>query len=311
MPLRPVRATLAAALTVPALAVALALPAGADRTDADRTSADRTDADRTAGTSTPASPAGQDAAGTSSVPASAAPVGPSATTDAPADFVNLHEAVPTIHHDIRYWTRHNFIGRRIAGYEEPRCLLTEAAADRLARVQADVRSQGFTLKVYDCYRPQRAVNDFVSWSGTRYQMMKEEFFPRVAKSRLFSDGYIARRSGHSRGSTIDLTLVKLPAADQPAWRPSQGLQRCYWPKWTRYPDNSIDMGTGYDCFDTRSHTDSPAITADQRRKRNILRTAMESQGFSNYANEWWHYSLDDEPYPSTYFDFPVAASSVD
>lgn len=140
--------------------------------------------------------------------------------------------------------------------------------------------------------------------------MKEEFYPRVEKSSLFDDGYIAERSGHSRGSTVDLTLVELPAREQEPWRPGDGLAPCYAPVGERYQDNSIDMGTGYDCFDTMSHTADPRITDQQKENRAILLEAMESHGFTNYENEWWHYTLDDEPYPETYFDFPVTRRSL-
>lgn len=250
-------------------------------------------------------------------PSSAAPSDPaSATARTPTTatplraFVDVRDVAPSILHDIRYRTRHNFVGRPIAAYEEPRCLLSRAAAGRLAEAQAAALRQGYSLKVYDCYRPQSAVDDFVAWSGTSSETMKREFYPKIAKDRLFADGYIARRSGHSRGSTVDLTLVRLPAATQRAWQPSDGLQPCYWPRWARYRDSSIDMGTGYDCFDTRSHTASPDITSAQRGNRQRLLTLMEDAGFTNYDQEWWHYTLDDEPFPSTYFDVPVARSSV-
>jgi zinc D-Ala-D-Ala dipeptidase len=219
----------------------------------------------------------------------------------PASFV---EVEPTILQDMRYATKYNFVGRRIDGYREPVCLLHRRAARALKRVQARVTDQGYTLKVYDCYRPQRAVDHFVRWSRNGSQTMKREFYPREDKSRLFDNGYIARRSGHSRGSTVDLTLVRLPAKLQPPWsREEFGLTRCTAPYRRRYPDNSINMGTSYDCFDSRSHTFNSR--GGVRRNRLLLRREMERAGFAPYDNEWWHFTLRDERYPDRYFDFPV------
>ncbi len=166
--------------------------------------------------------------------------------------------------------------------------------------------QGYSLKVYDCYRPQRAVNDFVAWAKDLGDVrMKGEFYPRVEKSRLFEDGYIAAKSGHSRGSTMDLTIVRLPARPTRPYVPGEPLVPCWAPKAERFPDNSVDMGTGFDCFDTLSHTLDPRVTGVQRANRLLLKSAMERAGFVNLAEEWWHYTLRGEPYPDTYFDFPV------
>ena len=229
---------------------------------------------------------------------------------APSSFVALDEVDPTILQDMRYATTYNFVGRTIDGYEEPVCILTRRAARALERAQAALQPKGYTLKVYDCYRPQRAVDHFVRWSENGSQRMKREFYPRVDKRRLFDDGYIARRSGHSRGGTVDLTLVKLPAKPQPIWtRREFGLVPCTAPKPDRYPDNSVGMGTSYDCFDTRSHTFNGKGRA--RRNRLLLKRTMEDAGFEYYANEWWHFTLRDERYPDRYFDFPVARRSVE
>jgi D-alanyl-D-alanine dipeptidase len=231
---------------------------------------------------------------------------------APSTFVSLHDVDPSILLDIRYFTKHNFVGRRIHGYRAPMCILTRPAAKGLARAQAALVPRGYTLKVYDCYRPQRAVNDFVRWARRLHdQRMKREFYPRVDKSRLFADGYIAERSGHSRGSTMDLTLVKLPPRHQPRWsRGRFGLVPCFAPYHRRFPDNTIDMGTGYDCFDTLAHTLDPRIQGGQRENRLLLKSTMEAAGFTNYPNEWWHYTLDDEPFPDTYFNFPVSPRAL-
>lgn len=235
----------------------------------------------------------------------------SAKGKAPRDVVDLAKVAPTILHDIRYTTAHNFVGRPIAGYEESRCLLTRAAATQLAQVQRDVRKKGYTLKVYDCYRPQRAVDHFVRWAkNVNDTRMKREFYPRVDKSRLFADGYIAERSGHSRASTVDLSLVKLPAKRQARWNPRAELRPCYWSANARFRDNSIDMGTGYDCFDTRSHTADSRTARAQKANRALLVSAMTKRGFTNLPEEWWHYTLAQEPYPKTYFDFPVSRRSL-
>jgi D-alanyl-D-alanine dipeptidase len=228
----------------------------------------------------------------------------------PTDFVALSDVVPSILQDMRYATPHNFTGAPVAGYLAPSCLLTRQAADALARAQQEFTERGFTLKVYDCYRPQRAVDEFVSWAADLVdQRMKPEFYPRVDKSTLFADGYIAERSGHSRGSTLDVTLVPLPPTAAPPYLPGQPLVDCAAPQAIRFPDDSIDMGTGYDCFDTLAHTVDPRITGDQAKNRLLLAEGLERQGFVNYDKEWWHFTYQPadqgEPYPDTYFDFPV------
>jgi D-alanyl-D-alanine dipeptidase len=245
----------------------------------------------------------------------AALLGPAGTAvaapKAPAGIVSLHDVAPSILMDIRYDTPHNFIGRPIKGYRQPLCILTRPAAEALARVQDRMLARGYSLKVYDCYRPQRAVDDFVRW-GKRVgdQTMKAEFYPHVDKRVVFKEGYIATKSGHSRGSTMDLTLVRLPARPQAHYRPGQNLVSCTAPAWQRFRDNSIDMGTGYDCFDPLAHPLNKHIKGKQHRNRLVLRHAMLAQGFTPLATEWWHFTLADEPYPDTYFDFPVSRSSL-
>ena len=222
-------------------------------------------------------------------------------------FVPLADVDATILQDMRYATKYNFVGRRIDGYRDPACILHRRAAKALRRAQNRVNEQGYTLKVYDCYRPQRAVDHFVRWSQNGNERMKREFYPRVDKARVFDLGYIARRSGHSRGSTVDLTLVKLPAKEQPRWsRKKFGLVSCTAPRRRRYPDNSVNMGTSYDCFDTRSHT----FSGRARDNRLLLRRTMDRAGFAPYDNEWWHFTLRNERYPDRYFDFPVEVSDA-
>ena len=234
-----------------------------------------------------------------------------ADTKAPPEFVNLRDVDSRILHEIRYDGEHNFIGRPIVGYREPLCILTRPAAEALSRAQDTFLAQGYTLKVYDCYRPQRAVDDFARWAERRGdQRMKQEFYPRVDKSVLFDEGYIARRSGHSRGSTVDLTLVKLPVRPQRRFIPGEPLVPCFAPVGERFPDNMIDMGTGYDCFDTLANTLDPRIQGEARANRLLLKETLEAEGFGNLATEWWHYTHRPELFPETFFDFPVADDSL-
>ncbi|MFF8833106.1 M15 family metallopeptidase [Streptomyces sp. NPDC015131] len=226
-------------------------------------------------------------------------------------FVSLRAVEPTILQDMRYATPHNFTGERVPGYLEPVCLLTRPAAEALRRAQRTLLRRGHSLKVYDCYRPQRAVDRFVRWAADpRDQAMKAEFYPRVDKSRLFADGYIAARSGHSRGSTVDVTLVRLPAAPTRPYVPGERLTPCHAPREERFPDNSVDMGTGYDCFDTLSHTDDPRIEGVRRANRLLLRDALAAEGLVNLPEEWWHFTYRPEPYPDRYFDVPVSARAA-
>jgi len=226
--------------------------------------------------------------------------------DARDSFVDVREHIPSVIMDIRYFSPHNFVGERIDGYNAPKCLLTREAAGALKRVQEDLEGFSLSLKIYDCYRPQRAVSHFVRWAkdigDTR---TRKEFYPTVDKSRLFEDGYIAERSGHSRGSTVDLTIVPMPVPEQQEYDPGQELFACYLPASERFRDNSIDMGTGFDCFHTLANTANRSVGPVQRANRLLLKTLMERQGFVNYDKEWWHFTLKNEPFPDTYFDFPI------
>ena len=228
--------------------------------------------------------------------------------------MSLSDVDPTIQLDIRYSTSANFVGRPIAGYRRPKCILTRAAAAALARAQKQANVHGYSLKVYDCYRPRRAVADFAAWAkDARDVTMRHCFYPAVPKDELFARGYIAERSGHSRGSTLDLTLVPVGSrqpdtglgAHAARLGTAAGRCDCRSDVTGRYPDNSIDMGTGFDCFDELAHTDSPRIEPVARRNRDLLRSIMSTAGFVNLDVEWWHYTLEDEPFPETYFDFAV------
>jgi zinc D-Ala-D-Ala dipeptidase len=223
-----------------------------------------------------------------------------------AGFVDVKTMIPDLIVEMRYATAHNFVGRPIPGYKAARCLLTREAGQALKDVADELRQRGFVLKVYDCYRPQTAVDAFAAWGRDQAdQKMKAEFYPDVDKRTLFRDGYIAHRSGHSRGSTLDLTIVPLPAPQQPFDPGASEIRGCDSPAGARTPDGSADMGTGFDCFSPLSHTASSGVGETQRANRTLLHTLMSRHSFRNNRNEWWHYTLADEPYPDTFFDFPV------
>lgn len=209
---------------------------------------------------------------------------PAGSADQPAEspFVALSTVAPGVIHDMRYLTSENFLGRPVAGYMDPVCLLAPEAAAGLARAQALAEARGLTLQVFDCYRPQTAVNDFVAWAADPADtLMRASYYPRVPKDSLFAQGYIAERSGHSRGSTVDLALAR------------DGVL--------------MDFGTPYDYFDVVSHTADSTISAEARANRDVLLGIMDESGFNNYAAEWWHYTLRSEPHTETYFDLPVIA----
>lgn len=230
----------------------------------------------------------------------------SSATQLPAGFVYLHDVAPSIIQEMRYVTNHNFIGQPLAGYENGTCILTKPAAEALKKVQDELLQSSLSLKVYDCYRPQRTVDGFVEWSkDVTQQQMKEEFYPRVNKADFFKLGYVAAKSSHTRGSTVDLTIVSLPMKKQQAYRVGQSLVSCYASYQQRFHDNTIDMGTGYDCMDELSHPLNRAVSTVAYAHRMILRELMEKYGFAPLAEEWWHFTLKNEPYKDEYFNFPV------
>jgi D-alanyl-D-alanine dipeptidase len=230
---------------------------------------------------------------------------PACTEPAPG-FAYLADVDASIVQDMRYAGSHNFVGRPIAGYQAAECILTEAAARALARAQAQIAAQDLSLMVWDCYRPERAVADFVAWSriagDTR---MKAEFYPRTDKSKFFALGYIASRSGHSRGSTVDIGIVPKNVSAPRMFDPSAPLRSCIAQKGTRWDDGTIDFGTGYDCFDERAATRHSGVSRQARANRELLQTLMERAGFQAYAKEWWHFELADRPFANQSFDFPI------
>ena len=227
--------------------------------------------------------------------------------DLPEDFVYLRDVDPTILQDMRYAGSDNFTGARVPGYDAPECVLLRPAAEALKAVQADLRPKGLTLKVYDCYRPTRAVAAFVAWAKEPdVPSAKMVHYPNLPKTALFPD-YIATRSGHSRGATVDLTLVPIAAGSQgSAPAESAAPQSCTEPQEARAPDGSLAMGTSFDCFDVKANTETSGLSDEERTNRAALVEAMQAQGFQNYPMEWWHFTFQPEPYPDTYFDFPIA-----
>jgi D-alanyl-D-alanine dipeptidase len=218
----------------------------------------------------------------------------------PKDFVYLRDGAPAVAQEIRYATADNFTARALPGYQAGECVLRRDAALALAKVAQDLAAHHVGLKVYDCYRPERAVRAFWRWSQDHRGDGDKRFYPNVPKSELFSLGYIASHSRHSAGTAVDLTLVPLDAS--PPVRPENRNAPCTAPAEKRAPDNSLDMGTGFDCLDAKSYTRSRAVTPEQRRFRELLNTAMRKRGFRNYFREWWHYEYSS---PRGYYDFPI------
>jgi D-alanyl-D-alanine dipeptidase len=229
--------------------------------------------------------------------------GAAAAKDLPSGFVRLRDVDPTIAQDMRYATSNNFTGHPLPGYAAPACILRRAAAQALKRVQDDLAKKKLSLKVYDCYRPTRAVATMARWAADpRSVPDTHRFYPAVKKERLFALGYIAAHSAHSRGVAVDLTLV--PKGSQtPPFDPQALYGSCAGPAAARAPDNSLDMGTGFDCFDVQSYTRSP-VTPAERKNRDLLLQAMARHGFVNYKREWWHFSFPAAD-PRREYDFPM------
>lgn len=204
------------------------------------------------------------------------------TNELPEGFVYAKSVIPDLDVELRYYTDYNFVGDTIAGYKANHLILTKAAAEALKLVQDDLENQNLCLRVYDGYRPQRAVNHFMAWARDLNDTInKSIFYPDVAKKDLFKEEYIATRSGHSRGSTLDLTIID-GTTNQP-----------------------LDMGSSYDFFGHQSWVDYDAISEAQKANRQLLQTVMLSHNFRNYPKEWWHFTLRWEPFPDTYFDFEI------
>jgi zinc D-Ala-D-Ala dipeptidase len=206
----------------------------------------------------------------------------------PPGFVDAATVADGLVVDMRYFGPNNFVGKKIDGYERPRCLLSAPAANALAAVQRNLDARGLGLKVFDCYRPARAVAHFVRWARRADDdpKRKAEYYPDIDKRDLFKLGYIAERSGHSRGSTVDLSLVRRPDG-------------------TELDSHELEMGTRYDFLSPKSWPSNKSVSAQAQSNRALLAQAMRRGGFQPYSKEWWHFTLADEPFPDRYFDFPV------
>ena len=215
------------------------------------------------------------------------------STEKPDNIVALSSVAPGIIQKMRYATGDNFLGRPVTGYNTASCYLTAPAAEALASIQKELEEEGLGLLVFDCYRPQRAVNDFMVWAAGPTSPTKGVYFPNVPQTELIPQGYIAECSGHSRGSTVDLTLIKTGSGGEEK-RGCDGSG-----------SDELNMGTGYDCFDPLSETTHPETDIRAKRRRMRLASIMERHGFKNYSKEWWHYTFKPELYPDTYFDFPI------
>lgn len=200
----------------------------------------------------------------------------------PNGFVYVDDIIPTIHTELRYYSSFNFVGKPIDGYEENRLVITKEAALALKKVEEELQQENICLLVYDGYRPQRAVNHFITWAKDLNDTVnKNVFYPNVHKKHLFREGYIASKSGHSRGSTLDLTIMD-GSTNEP-----------------------LDMGSPYDFFGPISWIENQDITEKQKQNRQLLQEIMKKHGFRPYPKEWWHFTLRGEPYPDTYFDFVI------
>lgn len=213
----------------------------------------------------------------------------------PSGFVHLSDVDPSIRLDIRYAGTANFLGRRVTGYDGASCILTDKAARALSRAQNDLGERGLSLVVFDCYRPAAAVADFVSWTREGGPA-DPRWHPNVRRADLIAKGYIASRSAHSRGSTVDVGIVRV---EQAATLPD--------PDCGATGADTVDFGTGFDCFDPKSRTASTNVGSEAQQNRRLLIEAMDRAGFRNYPAEWWHFTLRAEPYPKKSFDFPVTA----
>ena len=200
----------------------------------------------------------------------------------PEGFIYVSELIPDLKIELRYFGNNNFTGKPVPGYEAEKIILSKEAAIALQKVQRELENDGYCLKIFDAYRPQRAVNSFIKWARKPEDTLtKAQFYPEKKKSNLFNLGYIATKSGHSRGSTVDLTIIDAKTLKE------------------------IDMGGTYDYFGERSHHNFNEITTIQKANREYLKNIMSKYGFRSYSEEWWHYTLRREPYPETYFDFTI------
>jgi D-alanyl-D-alanine dipeptidase len=227
-------------------------------------------------------------------------------TELPEPLVYLRDIDPSVIQDIRYAGQNNFTGAPVPGYDASECILTRRTAEALAAVQRHLAGRGLSLKVYDCFRPVRAVAAFMRWTGSgKGEAATVRFHPAIPRNRLVTLGYIASRSAHSRGHAVDLTLVAIPRRETPAFVPGQIYGACNASIEARAPDDSLDMGTGFDCFDVLSHG-SAAVSAAQAKNRQTLAKTLTGAGFAPYHREWWHFSFPAGD-PGRIFEVDIAA----
>ncbi|HMA63397.1 MAG TPA: M15 family metallopeptidase [bacterium] len=206
------------------------------------------------------------------------------SAELPEGFVYLNEIIPEAQLEMRYCGKDNFLGKKVDGYNQPKAILSQEAARALKKVAGELEKFGFGIKIFDAYRPQRAVDNFVEWAKNLDDTtMKYKYYPDVEKKNLFEEGYIAGQSSHSRGSTVDLTIMIMEGDS----------------------NYELDMGSGFDYFSRKSWPTSRKVTPQQRANRLLLQQIMTKYGFVPYSREWWHFTYENEPYPNTYFDFPV------
>lgn len=214
----------------------------------------------------------------------------------PPDFVRLSEITASIVQDMRYSTSNNFMGKRASGYLKGECILQRDVAIALKNVQQDLAADNQTLVVFDCYRPQKAVTDFVNWVNSGDEFNKK-YFPKTHRSVLIKDGYISDKSNHSRGYTVDLAIAPINKPWIKWWRPNVcGNRRDH---------QSLNFGTPFDCFDKKTATDDKSISQSAQKNRQKLKALMEKHGFRNYSEEWWHYTLRLQPQDAPFYDFDV------
>lgn len=220
------------------------------------------------------------------------------------DFVYLSDIDPSIIQSVRYYSNDNFVGKKIVGYNKPTIILTKQAAIKLKEVHKDVQNNGYTLVVYDGYRPQKSVDFLVAWGRDAKSVeKKDEYYPHIDKEKVFNVGYVATKSSHTRGSTIDLTLIEIGKTPYKITKITRNLTDGRTVSFL--DDGTIDMGTSFDLFDEASHHNTTLVSSEALERRNYLRAKMLKHGFSEYNEEWWHYTLKEEPFPNQYFDFNI------
>jgi len=228
----------------------------------------------------------------------------SAWEERPSQFANVKKSIPSIEVDMRYATQYNFTGSPVTGYQEPICYLQRKVINKLKKVQRDLLKSDLSLKVYDCYRPQAAVDSFIAWANENKKAThKLSFHPNINKNMLFKKNYLAKKSKHSKGMAVDLTIVKTKNTPNITFLDGQQKDCTKTSKWPK-GENTIEMGTTFDCLDTLSSTESPFVSATALANRRLLKKYMSRYGFKNYSKEWWHYTLP-EANTKKYYNFEV------